>query len=113
MPLKTQSMPTAVLKFFAVFLAIVFVVTGPTSAWALESSTFEAPSGQSRVAPNGEWIVVAGESPQSLAQLLYPQQSAVQRRFIAALAEANPAADIDASSTMPFDAISWKRAAPP
>ncbi|MDQ5902579.1 MAG: hypothetical protein QG672_165 [Pseudomonadota bacterium] len=97
MPLKTQSMPAAVLKFFTVFLAIVFVGTGLTSAWALESSTFEAPSGQSRVAPNGEWIVVAGESPRSLAQLLYPQQPAVQRRFIAALAEANPVADIDAS----------------
>lgn len=46
-----------------------------------------------------EWIVAPGESPRSLAQLLYPGQQAAQRRFIHALAEANPGLGIDEAGT--------------
>lgn len=49
-----------------------------------------------RILPTGEWVMVQGESPASLARLLYPGQPVVQRRFVAALAEANPMLGIDA-----------------
>lgn len=48
---------------------------------------------------SSEWIVAPGESPRSLAQLLYPGQQAAQRRFIHALAEANPGLGIDEAGT--------------
>ncbi|MFA7292022.1 MAG: hypothetical protein WC023_07210 [Rhodocyclaceae bacterium] len=44
-----------------------------------------------------EWLLAPGETPLSLAQLLYPGQRGTQRRFIAALAAANPELAIDDS----------------
>lgn len=55
-----------------------------------------------RTAPpaHGEaWLLAPGETPLSLAQLLYPGQRGAQRRFIAALAAANPGLAIDDSGT--------------
>ena len=52
------------------------------------------------VASGSEWIVGPGESPRSLAQSLYPGQPGTQRRFIQALAEANPSLGIEASGTV-------------
>lgn len=49
------------------------------------------------LASGSEWIVGPGESPHSLAQLLYPDQLGTQRRFIQALAEANPSLGIEVS----------------
>lgn len=46
-------------------------------------------------AAGGDWVVAAGESPELLARTLFPGQPAAQRRFVAALARANPAAGID------------------
>ncbi|MCP5268591.1 MAG: hypothetical protein H6943_06060 [Zoogloeaceae bacterium] len=56
----------------------------------------------SKVADSGAWVVAPGESPRSLARLLYPRQPAVQRRFIQRLAEANPLAGIEADDTKPL-----------
>ena len=50
---------------------------------------------------SGEWVAVAGESPASLARLLFPAQPVTQQRFIAALAAENPALGIDAGGA-PF-----------
>lgn len=96
-------MPKSALKLLAVLLVVTAAsaVSGP--AWALEADAQAPMHGQSRVAPSGEWIVAPGESPRSLAQLLYPQQPGVQRRFIAALADANPALGIDASGSQPLE----------
>lgn len=55
------------------------------------------PSLPVRAANGNKWVVRPGESPRSLAQLLYPGQPATQRRFIQGLAEANPSLGIDAS----------------
>lgn len=78
------------------------------------------------VLPSGEWVAVAGESPASLARLLFPSQPATQQRFVAALAAENPALAIDADGSTPLVAGSvlrmpdWRllgagerRAAPP
>jgi hypothetical protein len=56
-------------------------------------------SRSTRAASGSEWIVGPGESPRSLAQLLYPSQPGTQRRFIQALAEANPSLGIEVSGT--------------
>jgi pilus assembly protein FimV len=51
------------------------------------------------LAPADQWILAPGETPRSLAQLLYPAQPGTQRRFIEALAAANPGLAIDDSDT--------------
>lgn len=55
------------------------------------------------VVRGSDWIVTAGESPRSLALLLYPGQPGVQQRFVRALAEANPQAAIDADGSRPLE----------
>ena len=54
------------------------------------------------VLASGEWVAVAGESPASLARLLFPSQPATQQRFITALAAENPALAIDAGGSTPL-----------
>jgi len=54
------------------------------------------------VLASGEWVAVAGESPATLARLLFPSQPATQQRFISALAAENPALGIDAGGATPF-----------
>lgn len=58
-----------------------------------------AANGPVRMLSGGEWVIVPGESPASMARLLYPGQPGVQRRFVAALIAGNPAVDIDPSGT--------------
>lgn len=58
-------------------------------------SRHELPVLPKPAAAGGDWVVAAGESPESLARTLFPGQPAAQRRFVAALALANPAAGID------------------
>ncbi len=54
------------------------------------------------VLASGEWVAVAGESPASLARLLFPSQPATQQRFITALAAENPTLPIDAGGSTPL-----------
>jgi hypothetical protein len=96
-------MPKSALKVLATLLVVAAASAASLSAWAIETDAQAPMYGQSRVAPSGEWIIAPGESPRSLAQLLYPQQPGIQRRFIAALAEANPALGIDASGSQPLE----------
>ncbi|MBK9447697.1 MAG: hypothetical protein IPO00_17340 [Betaproteobacteria bacterium] len=56
------------------------------------------------LAPADQWILAPGETPRSLAQLLYPAQPGTQRHFIEVLAAANPGLAID-DSDMPKLAV--------
>lgn len=99
----------------AILAIVVAALSGPLSAGAQVDSVQSKP----RILPTGEWVIVQGESPASLARLLYPGQPVVQRRFVAALAEANPLLGIDADGVTALAEGStlrmpdWRRLAEP
>lgn len=99
---QSISMPSILLRPLATLLVVAAASAMSSSAWTFEAGPQALKHGHSRVAPSGEWIVAPGESPASLAQLLYPQQPGVQRRFITALADANPALGIDSAGSQPL-----------
>jgi pilus assembly protein FimV len=74
---------------------------GGSRAWRelplLLKPSMAAAQDRVRLLPGGEWVIVPGESPASMAKLLYPGQPGVQRRFVSALIAGNPAVDIDPS----------------
>lgn len=76
----------------------------PLFAMPRDSGPRDARSAALRVAEDGAWIVVAGESPASLARVLYPDDANARRRLIAALADANPGLEIAGNATLPLPA---------
>lgn len=87
---------TALLAMMA-FAALPVFPGGVVPAGAAESS-HSSQASQSlqpapRILPGGEWVLADGETPRTLARLLFPGQPGMQRRFISLLAAENPHLD--------------------
>ena len=95
-------MATARLKHAFVLLAGALVLPGLALALDARPPVPATTGAGSLSDDGGEWIVAPGESPLSLARLLYPGEPAVQRRFIRRLAERNPQLAIDADGRNPL-----------
>lgn len=79
--------------------AAVFAIEascGSGRVWQELAVVLGAAAGGKSIDRPGEWVAQAGESPRSLAAVLFPGQEGSQRRFIEALAAANPDAGIPA-----------------
>lgn len=90
---------TALLAMMA-FAALPVFPGGVVPAGAAESShsSHSSQASQSlqpapRILPGGEWVLADGETPRTLARLLFPGQPGMQRRFISLLAAENPHLD--------------------